>query len=186
MQPINRLRELTILVLLSCLTFAGAFWIQVHLLTVFDYMPKASLFFLPAGVRLLMFIVARTAGLVGVSLGTLLTLAMDTSWIPPHPHDYISSLVFFCVLPYLGTIGIQRLLNVHRSLIGVSMPQIIGLAVGASVINGCCINLYMTIEGDYAPLGIGTLAAAFGDITGIAFTLFLVSIYPQVKSLLSK
>jgi len=176
---------------LTCLTgcmFSATFWFQARYLTVFDYMPRASLFFLPAGIRIISFIAARGWGLLGISAGTLVTLTFDTSWQPAHWHDYISAFEFFCLLPYLGTIGIQKLLAIDRDLTKLTVAQVIKIAFLGSLINGLSINTYLYIEGVHAlnDLNTGILAASFGDVTGIAFTLFLVSIYPQLKSSLSK
>lgn len=118
------------LVFVCALLFVGSFWIQVNYLTAFDYLPKASLFFLPAGVRLIAFVAARSAGLVGISLGVMLTMTMDTSWQPPHWHDYISIIFFSCVIPYYGSIFVTQKLGIDNDLKGIRLWQI-GAACGA-------------------------------------------------------
>ena len=180
--------EYLILVGMCCLAYVLTFWMQAKYMTRFDYMPRASLFFIPAGVKLVAFIVSRSAGLVGISLGTLLTLSMDTSWNPPFWGDFVSSFQFFCLLPYLGTLGIMKVLGIDRDLRQMSVVQLMALSVLASVVNGLCINAYMLLEGaiDFHEFNIGTLAATAGDVTGIAFTLLVVSFYPKLVKILEK
>lgn len=181
------MRLSTIAQYLSLVAVCGAFYVasfllQVHFLTFFDYMPKASLFFIPAGIKLVAFVVARSAGLVGVSLGVLLTLTTDTSWHPPHVHDYFSVMFFNAVVPYIGAVVAARTLGVSADLRAIRLWQIIVMAVWVSIVNGVSMNAYLLIEGvnTFADFDHGVLAATFGDVSGIVFTLFLISISPHL------
>lgn len=145
-------------------------------------MPKASLFFFPAGIRLVAFLAARSAGLLGVSLGTITAASLDTSWHPSQLHDYISIVVFFCVLPYLGALAAQRFLRIDQQFSVIKVWQIAAIAALVSLINGASINIYMVIENviTLSDFDTGVLAAAVGDMTGIAFVLFMVSFFPNI------
>ena len=183
-----RLKEFLVLTFLCCALFVGTFWIQSNYLSYFDYMPWASLFFLPAGVKLIAFIVARGAGFLGVSAGTALTLHLDKSWNPPEVHDYVTSFEFFCLIPFVGTLLIQRLLKIRADLVGITGIQVVLLVVLGALINGVSINIYMFIEDmiSMQDVGVGILATMFGYVTGIAFLMVVMSIYLGVKRSVSK
>lgn len=172
------------LVFICALLYVGSFWIQANHLTAFDYLPKASLFFLPAGVRLIAFVVARSAGLVGISLGAILTMTMDTSWHPPHWHDYISIIFFSCVIPYYGSTFLAKKMGLDHDLKRIRLWQVGAMALTVSILNGVSMNAYLLIE-KVIPLDdafkVGTLATTFGDMTGIAFTLLLISMLPEIN-----
>lgn len=175
------------LIFFCALLYAGSFWIQANYLAAFDYLPKASLFFLPAGVRLVAFVVARSAGLVGIALGAMLTMTMDTSWHPPHWHDYISIIFFQCVIPYYGSIFFAKRIDLDNDLKRIRLWQIVAIALAISILNGISINTYLLIENvihlDDA-FKLGTLATTFGDMTGIAITLLLISMLPEINRVL--
>jgi hypothetical protein len=178
-----QLKEFLILALLCCALFVGACWVQSSYLSYFDYMPWASLFFLPAGVKLIAFIVARGAGFWGVSAGTSLTLHLDKSWNPPEIHDYVTSFEFFCLFPFLGILLIQKLLKIKADLVGMTELQVILLVVLGALVNGVSINIYMFIEGmiSMQDVGVGILATMFGYVTGIAFLMFVISLGTGIK-----
>lgn len=183
-----RVQEFLILSFLGGALYVGAFWVQSKYLLYFDYMPLISLFFLPAGVKLVAFIVARGAGFLGVSAGTSLTLYLDRTWSPPEVHDYFTSIQFFCLIPFVGILLAQKMLKIRSDLVGMTGLQVALLAIFGAFINGISINLYMLIEGVISrqDVGVGILAAMFGNVAGIVFLIFIISIYSGVKRSVEK
>ncbi len=183
MQSNSELKEFLILACLCCGLLVGAFWLQENYFSYFDYTPWVNLFSLPAAVKLIAFIIARGAGFFGVSAGTALTLHLDATLNSPALHDYFTSLEFFCLIPFVGTLLIQKLLKIRSDLVGMTGGQIAWLVVLVTLVNGVSINAYMLIEGMIArhEFGFGVLATMFGDLTGIAFFLFIVSMASGFK-----
>lgn len=160
--------------------FAGlyqvAWWIQVHLLGVFDFLPGVSLFFLPAGIKLLAIIVGGLPGVLGVY-----TVSVIADMQVLAERDLLFHLVSQLVwlgTPYVTFLVIKRYFRIDDHLIAVSGGQIGLIAVVVTVASSLATRVFLYFTGD-VPLNVFNLSTwgmSLGDIAGIAVVLFAASV----------
>ena len=101
----------------AAVTYFCFFVLQVKLMPDFDLLPKASIFFLPAGVKFLSVLLLRWWGLGGIMIGKILVqsyLGEQISLL----HDTMEMLLWL-VVPYLCLVGYMKVKKIQPSL-GVS------------------------------------------------------------------
>ena len=168
------------LTLLSFLLYWTAYQGHELILPYVAYAQGVELLFLPAGIKLVMIMVAGWRGALGCGLA-LLTVA-PSFW----PDQELAVLVLYAALSVGVTFLVAGLLLRHRgmgsTLQGLSFWDIVLIDAFNTVLHGITINLYFWAFGlrSSDELWSTTLAMALGDFLGTGAALLLVLLAAQV------
>ena len=138
----------------------------------FDFLPMASILFLPAGIKFLAILVGRHWGVVGIALGKVLVdryFAFSSNTID------VMHLVLWLVLPYVCMSAYLVKKDAKQTLDGVTTYDLVVLALIASLVSSFGTQTYFfgMNESEY-PLLKGVWSMTIGDFSGILFVLGLV------------
>jgi glucose-6-phosphate-specific signal transduction histidine kinase len=155
-----------IVAVLAGLAFLGSFRINQYFDGYFVYAPGISLLFIPAGVKLLAFLVGRTPAVIGLLVASV--YAGFDLWTDVHiPAIYY--FAFVSVLSYpIATLIVMHLLFIHRNLDNLRYWHIAAMSMAASVFNGVTHNIIFIWQGvtSTEELLTKSSAMAFGDFFG--------------------
>tara|TARA_B110000259_G_scaffold160931_1_gene184716 strand:+ start:1215 stop:1823 length:609 start_codon:yes stop_codon:yes gene_type:complete len=93
------LRYLLTVCSFACAYF-GLYVVQMNVMAEFEFLPMASILFLPAGVKFLAMLVGRTAGVGGVVVGIALVNHV-TAEAENYIHINMFAMVLWLLLPYV-------------------------------------------------------------------------------------
>ena len=167
--------------LIAGLTFVGSFSFNQYFDGYFVYAPGISLLFIPAGVKLLAFLVGRIPAVIGLVLASVHTgfgLWTDVQT----PAIYYFALVSVLSYPITASI-VMHIMGIQRNLDNLRYWHIAALSLACSVFNGVAHNIVYIWQGVTATEELWTKssAMAFGDffgclvVVGIFHTLMLVA-----------
>ena len=151
-------------------SYFSLFWVQVNVLGEFDFLPMASILFLPAGVKFLAMLVGRHWGVVGIALGKVL-VDMYLSYADASPADVVH-LILWLVFPYTCMLAYLIKKDFKQTLDGVTTFDLVVLALIVSLVSSLGTQLYFfgMHEPGY-PLLKGVWSMTLGDVSGILFSL---------------
>ena len=153
--------------------------VQVHVLTDFDFLPMASILFLPAGVKFIAMVVGQAAGVMGIAIGMQLIerhqgTTFDLLTVLPH-------LFVWLLLPYalLRTYLVKN--HLTQDLSALTTYQLVVLASVASIVSSLGTQLYFFgIHDPQYPLLRGMWSMTVGDMSGIAVALGFIVVVRRV------
>jgi len=159
-------------------SYFSLFWVQVNVLGEFDFLPMASILFLPAGVKFIAMLVGRHWGVVGIALGKVLVdiysgSVSDLSEQIPHLLVWqIPHLLVWLVAPYACMLIFLKQKDLSQTLDGLTTFDLVVLALIVSLVSSLGTQLYFfgMHEPGY-PLLKGVWSMTLGDISGILFSL---------------
>jgi glucose-6-phosphate-specific signal transduction histidine kinase len=152
--------------LIAGLVFVGSFNVNQYFDGYFVYAPGISLLFIPAGVKLLAFLVGRIPAVIGLVLASIYTgfrLWTDVQT----PAIYYFALVSVLSYPITASI-VMHILGIERNLDNLRYWHIAALSIAGSVFNGVAHNIVYVWQGITATEEMWTKssAMAFGDFFG--------------------
>ena len=159
-------------------SYFSLFWVQVNVLGEFDFLPMASILFLPAGVKFIAMLVGLHWGVVGIALGKVLVdiysgSVSDLSEQIPHLLVWqIPHLLVWLVAPYACMLIFLKQKDLSQTLDGLTTFDLVVLALIVSLVSSLGTQLYFfgMHEPGY-PLLKGVWSMTLGDISGILFSL---------------
>ena len=159
-------------------SYFSLFWVQVNVLGEFDFLPMASILFLPAGVKFIAMLVGLHWGVVGIALGKVLVdiysgSVSDLSEQIPHLLVWqIPHLLVWLVAPYACMLIFLKQKDLSQTLDGLTTFDLVVLALIVSLVSSLGTQLYFfgMHEPGY-PLLRGVWSMTLGDISGILFSL---------------
>jgi len=159
-------------------SYFSLFWVQVNVLGEFDFLPMASILFLPAGVKFIAMLVGRHWGVVGIALGKVLVdiysgSVSDLSEQIPHLLVWqIPHLLVWLVAPYACMLIFLKQKDLSQTLDGLTTFDLVVLALIVSLVSSLGTQFYFfgMHEPGY-PLLKGVWSMTLGDISGILFSL---------------
>ena len=159
-------------------SYFSLFWVQVNVLGEFDFLPMASILFLPAGVKFIAMLVGLHWGVVGIALGKVLVdiysgSVSDLSEQIPHLLAWqIPHLLVWLVAPYACMLIFLKQKDLSQTLDGLTTFDLVVLALIVSLVSSLGTQLYFfgMHEPGY-PLLKGVWSMTLGDISGILFSL---------------
>ncbi|PIT76280.1 hypothetical protein [Limnohabitans sp. B9-3] len=156
-----------------------------RLSSVFDswlaYASNISLFFLPAGIKLLLLLVLRTPAFMGMWIAGVYLgagLYFDSTFFS------VVLLAFVNLITYaLAILAAMHFLGVHSDLRNLKYWHIVVISVAASLLSGIVNNLVFMLENmtSSQELWAKSAAMAFGDFVGC---FVVVSLFQAVIQLL--
>jgi hypothetical protein len=168
------------LTLLSFVLYWSAYQGHELLMPYVSYAQGVDLLFLPAGIKLVMIMVAGWRGALGCGLA-LLTVA-PRFW----PEQDLAVLALYSALSvgvtYLVIEWLLRRRGLPQTLQGLSFWDIVVVDAFNTVLHGITVNLYFWLCGlrSADQLWSATLAMALGDFLGTGVALLLVLLAAQV------
>ncbi|MDB0048220.1 hypothetical protein N9F12_02140 [Burkholderiaceae bacterium] len=151
-------------------SYFSLFWGQVNVLGEFDFLPMASILFLPAGVKFIAMLVGRHWGVVGIALGKVLVDIYSGS--VSDLSEQIPHLLVWLVAPYACMLIFLKQKDLSQTLDGLTTFDLVVLALIVSLVSSLGTQLYFfgMHEPGY-PLLKGVWSMTLGDISGILFSL---------------
>ncbi|MFN4116641.1 MAG: hypothetical protein ACK4F7_09120 [Inhella sp.] len=157
--------------LIAAALWVVCYWLNRCLLGFVALSETASWVFLPAAVRLLMVLLWRWQGALGLFLGTLLTnqTLVDLQWQQSLGVAAISSLA-----PWFAVLIGQRRYAIGSSLAGLTAAQLCAFAALSALISGGLHASCFAAIGISPELGSTVVAMAIGDFLGAMVVLYLL------------
>lgn len=118
------------LALLFAVAYHLAFWIQFHLLGAFDFAKGVSLFFVPAGIKILAIVIGGAWGISGVLLTSLLLSPMV--WGEMEFVHALGGQLVWAGTPYLTYLLLKRILHIDDLLLSLKGKHIVIIAVATT------------------------------------------------------
>ena len=156
-------------------TYFCFFVVQVELLPEFDFLPTASIFFVPAGVKFLSVLILRWWGVGGVLVGRILVQSYLGEEISLF-HDTME-LLLWLVVPYLCLMGYMQVKEIQPSLENLTTYHVVVISLIFSFTSSLGTQLFVFVNSYQMQVGLpkAIWAMTVGDFTGILLILFLVA-----------
>ena len=153
--------------------------VQVHVLTDFDFLPMASILFLPAGVKFIAMVVGQAAGVMGIAIG--MQLVERHQGMPFDVLTAIPHLLVWLLLPYALLRAYLVKNHLTHDLSALTTYQLVVLASVASIVSSLGTQLYFFgIHDPQYPLLRGMWSMTVGDVSGIAVSLGFIVVVRRV------
>lgn len=156
-------------VLASAALWVAFYWTNRYLLDFAELSEIASWIFLPAAVRLLVVLVWRWQGALGLFLGTLLT--NDALGSLPWGQS-LSVATISALSPLMAVLLGQHRFAIGNSLVGLTPWQLCVFAALNALISACMHAAYFAAVDMSASFGMTVLAMATGDFLGAMIVLY--------------
>jgi len=147
--------------------------VQVKVLSDFDFLPMASILFIPAGIKFLAMVVGQGPGVVGIALGFALleinagkTLDLTA---------FLTHVLLWLVLPYALLRGYLAKSDLKNDLTALTTYQLFVMAVIVSLTSSLGTQLYFFgLHDPQYPVLKGVWSMTIGDLSGIFLSLAFV------------
>jgi hypothetical protein len=181
LQMINATRIVEYLINAVFFTFAYFlfYMVQIKVLGDFDFLPMASILFIPAGVKFLAMLIGRGAGVFGVLVGVeLVNLYLGK---PPNLLEIGMHAVVWILLPYACMVAYLRKRDHGQNLVGLTTFDVIALAILVSTMSSLASQLYWSgLDVAGVPLVRAIWGMLVGDVAGIFLALGVVLVTRKV------
>ena len=168
-------RQGSLLAGLFFLLFFAAYGAQLLIDPWFHYSPGVALVYLPAGIKLLAFVIGGAWGALGLFVAGALTAPMVLHELAAPGFYELSRTALWVAAPYFTYMLIKRWRGLNDSLVGLTHNDIVLIGVGCTAASVMTSLVYDAIWFDRAPEAIQSamLAMALGDVIGIVTVLSL-------------
>ncbi len=155
------------------------FQVQVQVLTDFDFLPMASILFLPAGVKFIAMVVGEGAGVMGVAIGVQMVERYQGTTFDLL--TVLSHLFVWLLLPYALLRAYLVKNHLTHDLSALTTYQLVVLASIASIVSSLGTQLYfLGLDNPQYPLLRGIWSMTVGDMSGIAVSLGFIVVVRRV------
>ena len=147
--------------------------VQVKVLSDFDFLPMASILFIPAGIKFLAMVVGQGPGVVGIALGFALVeinagKTLDLT-------AFLTHVLLWLVLPYALLRGYLAKSDLKNDLTALTTYQLFVMAVIVSLTSSLVTQLYFFgLHDPQYPVLKGIWSMTIGDLSGIFLSLAFV------------
>lgn len=141
----------------------------------FNYRPDIALVYLPAGVKLLAFVVGGVWGALGIFLAGLITAPWVLGGIDDSAGYVLSRHVLWVLVPFLTFLAIKRWRGLDDALTGMTHTDLLWVGLGSTA---ACVTAALGFDAWYMDRTLDAVNAAaagwfLGDVLGIAVVLLL-------------
>jgi hypothetical protein len=147
--------------------------VQVKVLSDFDFLPMASILFIPAGIKFLAMVVGQGPGVVGIALGFALVeinagKTLDLT-------AFLTHVLLWLVLPYALLRGYLAKSDLKNDLTALTtyQPFVMGVIVSLTSSLGTQLYFFGLHDPQY-PVLKGVWSMTIGDLSGIFLSLAFV------------
>jgi K+-sensing histidine kinase KdpD len=172
----------TVSILLFAIAYFLVYFFQVHVMTDFEFLPSASLLFLPAGVKLLAMLSGRWHGLLGLYLGKLsvdfflLDAAFAFEILVTHP-------VIWILPAFVALQLVMGYFKVTDDLSNLKTVHLIFIAMVTSLTSALAMQTHLVFADEAHISWVkGVWSMAMGDVSGIVCTLMVVMIWRRMTA----
>ena len=169
----NDLFETLLSVTFFAVLYFLLFQVQVKVLSDFDFLPMASILFIPAGIKFLAMVVGQVPGVVGIALGFALVeinagKTLDLT-------AFLIHVLLWLVLPYALLRGYLAKSDLKNDLTTLTTYQLFVMAVIVSFTSSLVTQLYFFgLHDPQYPVLKGVWSMTIGDLSGIFLSLAFV------------
>ena len=163
--------------LLSVSFFAALYFllyqVQVKVLSDFDFLPMASILFIPAGIKFLAMVVGQGSGVVGIALGFALVEINAGKTL--EVTAFLMHVLLWLALPYALLRGYLVKADLKNDLTTLTTYQLFVMAVIVSLTSSLGTQLYFFgLHDPQYPVLKGVWSMTVGDLSGISLSLAFV------------
>lgn len=171
--PSSALIQRGALALMFGLLFLLAHAAQVLIDPWVNYRPDIALLYLPAGVKLLAFVVGGVWGALGIGLAGLITAPWILGGIDASPVYVLSRHLLWVLVPFLTFLAIKRWRGLDHALTGMTHTDLLLVGMGSTT---ACVAACLGFDAWYMERSLAAFNAAaagwfLGDVLGIAVVL---------------
>ena len=163
--------------LLSVSFFAALYFllyqVQVKVLSDFDFLPMASILFIPAGIKFLAMVVGQGSGVLGIALGFALVEINAGKTL--EVTAFLTHVLLWLGLPYALLRGYLVKADLKNDLTTLTTYQLFVMAVIVSLTSSLGTQLYFFgLHDPQYPVLRGIWSMTIGDLSGIFLSLACV------------
>jgi hypothetical protein len=160
---------------LCAFAYLLSFELMTRLPAWLEYAPGVALFFLPAGVKLVSLLVARSWGLLGIAAAGMWTAA--DVWQSADWSTLLGNVAVWVGIPYLVIRLMLRWMDIQADLSNLSYLRVMAICLAATVTSSVAGNAYAVWSQTQplAELWARAVAMALGDFlgAGVLFALLI-------------
>ena len=164
------------------LAYYIVFFLQTKLLSFVNFAQGIDLFFAPAGVKLVAFMVAGIWGFWGIAVIGLIT-AQDV-WQKDTMLVHLGNTAIWAGVPYVTYLVLVQLLRLDASLMRLKYGHVLIIAFTTSLTSSFGSNLYQWLvqNRSFDMITSASIAMAVGDFMGIGVFVFALAFIVQKRS----
>ncbi len=165
------LQSASLIVGLTALVYAGFYFINGLLFSVFDHAPGVMWVFIPSGVRLTNTLLFGPWGALGIVLGSLMVAFQDPRLVDPVTVT-VASLISG-LAPLLARHICVKVVGLKADLDALTASSLLRAVLIFSAVNACLQQLWYAWRGQSADPLSNFLIMFFGDFAGALFVLYV-------------
>jgi hypothetical protein len=164
------------------LAYYAVFWLQTKLSSLVNFAQGIDLFFAPAGIKLVAFMVAGVWGFWGIAVVGLITAQdvwqKDTLWV------HLGNTAIWAGVPYVTYLALAQLLRLDASLMRLKYGHVLIIALATSLASSFGSNLYQWLvqNRSFDMITSASIAMAVGDFMGIGVFVFALAFFVRKRS----
>jgi hypothetical protein len=158
----------------SAMAYVVMLWLNTHVIHAQEAFTGATVFFLPAGVKLLALMIGRQWGALGLLCANFAMSFQD--WPGTSPYVLLTMALLWVGLPLLMVLLLGRLLRLRSDLRGITFSQFVLIDATTAGSNSLAYNGYLVWLGlrDPGDYWGAVSAMALGDFMGSGAMVLLV------------
>ena len=162
--------------------YYAVFWLQTKLSSLVNFAQGIDLFFAPAGIKLVAFMVAGIWGFWGIAVVGLIT-AQDV-WQKDTMLVHLGNTAIWAGVPYVTYLGLAQLLRLDASLMRLKYGHVLIIALATSLASSLGSNLYQWLvqNRSFDMITSASIAMAVGDFMGIGVFVFALAFIVRKRS----
>ena len=164
------------------LAYYAVFLLQTKLSSLVNFAQGIDLFFAPAGIKLVAFMVAGVWGFWGIAVVGLITAQdvwqKDTLWV------HLGNTAIWAGVPYVTYMALAQLLRLDASLMRLKYWHVLIIALATSLASSFGSNLYQWLvqNRSFDMITSASIAMAVGDFMGIGVFVFALAFFVKNRS----
>jgi hypothetical protein len=164
------------------LAYYAVFLLQTKLSSLVNFAQGIDLFFAPAGIKLVAFMVAGIWGFWGIAVVGLITAQdvwqKDTLWV------HLGNTAIWAGVPYVTYLALAQLLRLDASLMRLKYWHVLIIALATSLASSFGSNLYQWLvqNRSFDMITSASIAMAVGDFMGIGVFVFAIAFIVKKRS----
>jgi len=164
------------------LAYYAVFLLQTMLSSLVNFAQGIDLFFAPAGIKLVAFMVAGIWGFWGIAVVGLITAQdvwqKDTLWV------HLGNTAIWAGVPYVTYLALAQLLRLDATLMGLKYWHVLIIALATSLASSLGSNLYQWLvqNRSFDMITSASIAMAVGDFMGIGVFVFAIAFIVKKRS----
>jgi hypothetical protein len=157
------------------LVYYAAFFLQTMISPWVNYIQGIDWFFIPAGIKLVAFMIAGVWGLIGIAVFGLIT-AFDV-WHSDSLSIHIGNILIWAGVPYVTYRFLAKSLNLDLKLTNLKYWHVVAIALATTLTSsvGSSLYQYLINNRSFDMLTTTTFAMAIGDFIGTGVCVFALT-----------